>query len=138
MDKYLLVALVVGACILLVIYTQLAPSGGQKNFKQIVQQAFGRYKVIEKNYTIMICEINHRNEPEELVFIRIAPAQKKNLRISRRMLIATYPKATSVREMRKDFKDYVTERLASTRATTAASARHTAKSIEYSKLGHTA
>ena len=48
MDKYLLVALVVGACILLVIYTQLAPAGGQKNFKQIVQQAFGRYKVIEK------------------------------------------------------------------------------------------
>ena len=44
MDKYLLVALVVGACILLVIYTQLAPSGGQKNFKQIVQQAFSRYK----------------------------------------------------------------------------------------------
>ena len=59
MDKYLLVALVVGACILLVIYTQLAPAGEQKNFKQIVQQAFGRYKVIEKNYTIMICEINH-------------------------------------------------------------------------------
>lgn len=25
----------------------------------------------------MICEINHRNEPEELVFIRIDPAQKK-------------------------------------------------------------
>ena len=108
MDKYLLVALVVGACILLVIYTQLAPSGGQKNFKQIVQQAFSRYKVIEKNYTIMFCEINHRNEPEELVFIRIDPAQKKNLRISGRMLIATYPKAPSVREMRKDFKDYVT------------------------------
>ncbi|MBK5646526.1 MAG: hypothetical protein I4N51_05015, partial [Acinetobacter sp.] len=49
-----------------------------------------------------------RNEPEELVFIRIDPAQKKNLRISGRMLIATYPKAPSVREMRKDFKDYVT------------------------------
>jgi len=55
----------------------------------------------------MICEINHRNEPEELVFIRIDPAQKKNLRISGRMLIATYPKAPSVREMRKDFKNYV-------------------------------
>ena len=49
MDKYLLVTSVVGACILLVIYTQVAPAGGQKNFKQIVQQAFGRYKVIEKN-----------------------------------------------------------------------------------------
>ena len=48
MDKYLLVTSVVGACILLVIYTQVAPAGGQKNFKQIVQQAFGRYKVIEK------------------------------------------------------------------------------------------
>ena len=89
-------------------WDHLSPAGGQKNFKQIVQQAFGRYKVIEKNYTIMICEINHRNEPEELVLIRIDPAQKKNLRISGRMLIATYPKAPSVREMRKDFKDYVT------------------------------
>ena len=68
MDKYLLVALVVGACILLVIYTQLAPAGGQKNFKQIVQQAFGRYKVIEKNYTIMICEINHRNVPKRKIY----------------------------------------------------------------------
>jgi crossover junction endodeoxyribonuclease RuvC len=33
---------------MMVIYTQLAPAGGQKNFKQIVQQAFSRYKVIEK------------------------------------------------------------------------------------------
>ncbi len=41
------------------------------------------------------------------LFVSI-PAQKKNLRISGRMLIATYPKAPSVREMRKDFKDYVT------------------------------
>lgn len=77
MDKYLLVALVVGACILLVIYTQLAPAGGQKNFKQIVQQAFSRYKVIEKNYTIMICEINHRNEPEDLsLFVSILLKRK--------------------------------------------------------------
>lgn len=107
MNQYLWVSIVIGACILLVIYTQLTPKGKAKNFKKIVQQTFRHHKVIEKNATIMICEINHRNEPEELVFIRIDPTQKKKLRTSGRMLIATYPKPPSVQEMRKDFKAYL-------------------------------
>jgi hypothetical protein len=68
---------------------------------------FGKYKVIEKNQTIMICEINHRNELDELVFIRIDPNQKKNIRSFGRRVTFTYSKQPSVREMRQDFAQYL-------------------------------
>ncbi|MDN5512825.1 hypothetical protein [Acinetobacter sp.] len=74
MDKYLVVAIVVIVCIGIVIYTQHADAAStSRSFKDIVQKEFGKYKVIEKNQTIMICEINHRNELDELIFIRIDP-----------------------------------------------------------------
>lgn len=108
MDKYLVVAIVVIVCILIVIYTQRANSGSSnKSFKQIVQNEFSKYRVIEKNQTLMICEINHRNEPDELVLIRIDPNQKKNIRNFGRRVTFTYPKQPSIREMRKDFAPYL-------------------------------
>ncbi len=75
------------------------------SFKQIVQKTFPKYKIIEKNQQIMICEINHRNEPDELVFIRIG--NPKNIRKSGRMVIADYPKAPSPQEMKSDFGRYL-------------------------------
>lgn len=108
MEKYLVVAIVVVICILLVIYTQSTDSGSaNKSFKEIVQKEFPQYKVIEKNQTIMICEINHRNQPDELIFIRIDPNQKKNVRSFGRRVTFTYSKQPSVREMRKDFAPYL-------------------------------
>ena len=108
MEKYLVVAIVVVVCILLVIYTQRADtSSTEKSLKEIVQKEFPQYKVIEKNQTIMICEINHRNEPDELIFIRIDPNQKKNVRNFGRRVTFTYSKQPSVREMRKDFAPYL-------------------------------
>ena len=78
MDKYLLALVVDCMAYLLVIYTQLAPSGGKKKIlSKSYSRHFSRYKVIEKLHHYMICEINHRNEPEELVFIRIDPAKRK-------------------------------------------------------------
>ncbi|MGX5698401.1 hypothetical protein ACWKWF_02145 [Acinetobacter kookii] len=75
MDKYLVVAIVVIVCIFIVIYTQRADTGSaSRSFKDLVQKEFNKYKVIEKNQTIMICEINHRNELDELVLIRIDPS----------------------------------------------------------------
>lgn len=71
--------------------------------KDLVQKTFPKYKIIEKHQTIMICEINHRNEPDELVFIRINPYQQKSLRQSGRMLIADYPYKPSAKEMKRDF-----------------------------------
>jgi hypothetical protein len=110
MDKYLIVAIVIAICIVMVIYTQRGESSsrsGNTSFKDIVQKEFMKYKVIERNQTIMICEINHRNEPDELVLIRIDPNQKKNIRNFGRRVTFTYPKQPSIGEMRKDFAQYL-------------------------------
>lgn len=111
MDKYLVVAIVIAICIVMVIYTQRGGSSssrsGNTSFKDIVQKEFMKYKVIERNQTIMICEINHRNEPDELVLIRIDPNQKKNIRNFGRRVTFTYPKQPSIGEMRKDFAQYL-------------------------------
>ena len=108
MNKYLVVAIVVIVCIVLVIYTQrAAPGSASTSLKDIVQKEFDKYKVIEKNQTIMICEINHRNELDELVFIRIDPNQKKNIRNFGRRVTFTYSKQPSLKEMRKDFAPYL-------------------------------
>lgn len=110
MEKYLVVAIVIAICIVMVIYTQRGESSsrlGNTSFKDIVQKEFVKYKVIERNQTIMICEINHRNEPDELVLIRIDPNQKKNRRSFGRRVTFTYPKQPSIGEMRKDFAPYL-------------------------------
>lgn len=110
MDKYLVVAIVIAICIVMVIYTQRGESSsrsGNTSFKDIVQKEFMKYKVIKRNQTIMICEMNHRNEPDELVLIRIDPNQKKNMRSFGRRVTFTYPKQPSIGEMRKDFAPYL-------------------------------
>ena len=110
MDKYLVVAIVIAICIVMVIYTQRgggSSRSGNMSFKDIVQKEFMTYKVIERNQTIMICEMNHHNEPDELVLIRIDPNQKKNIRNFGRRVTFTYPKQPSMSEMRKDFAPYL-------------------------------
>ncbi len=103
MEKYLVVAIV--------IYIQRGAGSssrsGNSSFKDIVQKEFMKYKVIERNQTIMICEMNHRNEPDELVLIRIDSNQKKNIRNFGRRVTFTYPKQPSIGEMRKDFAPYL-------------------------------
>lgn len=110
MDKYLVVAVVIIICIVMVIYTQRSGSSsrsGNTSFKDIVQKEFPKYTVIERNQTIMICEMNPRNQLEELVLIRIDPNQKKNIRNFGRRVTFTYPKQPSMSEMRKDFAPYL-------------------------------
>lgn len=77
------------------------------DFKGLVGKTFPKYKIIEKHGTVMICEINHRNEPDELVFIRIRPNQQKNIKKSGRMLIVDYPKQPTAAEMKADFKNHL-------------------------------
>lgn len=78
MDKYVLVGIVFVLCIVLVVYTQISSgSSSAKTLKQKLQTEFPKFKIIEKSDTLMICEINHRNEPEELVIIRVDSNQKK-------------------------------------------------------------
>ena len=75
--------------------------------KELVKKTFPKYKIIEKHGTVMICEINHRNEPDELIFIRVHANQKKNIKKSGRMLIVNYPKVPTATEMKRDFKDHL-------------------------------
>lgn len=108
MDKYLVVAIVVIACIVLVIYTQRADSGSaKKSFKDIVQKKFSPYKVIERNGVIVIGEYNTHDQFEERIMIRIDQNQEKNIRNFGRRVTFTYNKQPSVREMRQDFAPYL-------------------------------
>jgi len=75
--------------------------------KELVKRTFPKYKIIEKHQTIMICEIDHRNEPDELVFIRISPNQRKNIKKSGRMLICDYPQNPTAKEMLSDFRGHL-------------------------------
>ena len=109
MEKYFIVGLVALILIVVVWYTQVS-SGENKDpntLKQTLQKAFPQYSVIEQNGTIMICEINHRNEPDELVFIRVDRNQEKNVRMFGRRATITYKKAPSVREIKKDVAAYL-------------------------------
>ena len=77
------------------------------SLKEVVKKTFPEYKIIEKHQTIMICEINHRNEADELVFIRIKPNESKNIRKSGRMLICDYPQNPTAQEMLSDFRGHL-------------------------------
>lgn len=109
MDKYVLVGIVFVLCIVLVVYTQISSgSSSAKTLKQKLQTEFPKFKIIEKSDTLMICEINHRNEPEELVIIRVDSNQKKNIRTFGRRATITYPKQPSIKEIKKDVVPYLT------------------------------
>lgn len=111
MDKYLIVAIVFAACIVMIIYTQMGDKKKQdKNlsFKEKLQKEFSNFNVVERNQNLIICRENpNQRIPEELVLIRIDPEQKKNLRTSGKMLIATYTKQPSIREVKKDSAAYL-------------------------------
>lgn len=108
MDKYLIVTIVLVLCLILVFYTQKsqdAQTGG--SLKDMLKKAFPQYQVIEKNDTIIICEINPRNALEELIVIRVDPNQKKNFRSFGRRITITYPKQPSIKEIKKDTLQYL-------------------------------
>ena len=110
-DKYIVVAIVVAACLLLIIYTQFdRQNEDDKNlsFREKLQKAFPQFKIVERNHNLIICrEIENQRIPEELVLIRVDPNQQKNLRTSGKMLIATYTKQPTVREVKKDAAPYL-------------------------------
>ncbi|MBJ9952138.1 MULTISPECIES: hypothetical protein [unclassified Acinetobacter] len=113
LEKYLIVGIVFAACIVLIIYTQLDSSKKQDkhlSFKEKLQKEFPNYKILERNQNFIISrESANPRIPEELVLIRIDPEQKKNLRNSGKMLIATYAKQPSIREVRKDALPYLNQ-----------------------------
>ncbi|WP_336931619.1 hypothetical protein [Acinetobacter bereziniae] len=79
----------------------------EKNLKELVKKTFPKHTIIEKFGTVMICEINYRNEPDELVFIRINPSKKKNINKTGRRLNAEYPAVPTARELKIDFQKHL-------------------------------
>ena len=77
------------------------------NLKDLVKKTFPKHISIEKFGTVMICEINHRNEPDELVFIRINPSRKKKINKTGRRLNAEYPAVPTARELKIDFEKHL-------------------------------
>ena len=75
------------------------------SFKQKVQNAFPKYTVLLRSQSVMICELDTRGQPEELVVIRIVPNASKSLIFKSRILVATYPTEPSVPEMKRDFQN---------------------------------
>ena len=75
------------------------------SFKQKVQNAFPKYTVLLRSQSVMICELDTRGQPEELVVIRIEPNSRKSLSFKSRILVATYPIEPSIQEMKRDFQN---------------------------------
>ena len=110
MDKYLIIVIVLVVCILMIVYTQMEtkPKTDPLSLKDMLQKEFPMYKIVERNQNIIICkEIPNQRVDEELVLIRIDPNQQKNLRNTGKMLIATYAKQPSLREIKKDTAAYL-------------------------------
>ena len=70
-----------------------------------MKATFPKYTIIEKFDTVMICEINHRNEPDELVFIRTGEAKK--IKKEGRRITITYPKKPTKNQLKKDLGKYL-------------------------------
>lgn len=78
----------------------------KKTFKQVVESTFPKYVIREKSGQIMICEYNHRNEANELVFIRTNQKEKSIEKVGN-MIIAKYIKEPNPIEMINDFGRYL-------------------------------
>ncbi|PVZ83137.1 hypothetical protein C9426_27255 [Serratia sp. S1B] len=96
--------LIIISLVLILIVKKLKESK-KENFKDLVKKAFPKYVIREKNEQIMICEYNHRNEPEEIVFIKIS--NNKNIKKSGRLIIAEYAKKPTIKEMKQDLGKYL-------------------------------
>lgn len=73
--------------------------------REIVKKTFPKHTIIEKNNQIMICEINHRNEPDERIFIRTG--RRKKIEKSGRFIIAEYSKKPTGKELKNDLTKYL-------------------------------
>ena len=110
MNILIVLILLVGTiAILFIIKNQKGHNIKKKNIslKELVKETFPKYKIIEKHQTIMICEINHRNEPDELVFIRINSNKPKSIKYSGRMMIIDYPFKPNSKELKIDINKHL-------------------------------
>jgi len=95
------------AIVIIIFFIFKNKKSNERNLKTLVKKTFPKHIIIEKFGTVMICEINHRNEPDELVFIRINPNRKKNINQNGRRLNAEYPAIPTARELKTDFSKHL-------------------------------
>ena len=108
MNPWVVVVLVMAICIVIIMYTQLDTRAKDlETLKAQLKKAFPQLKIIEKHGTVMICEVSHRNEPEELVFIRVHPNTPKSIRPFGRRVTITYPSWPTVKQIKQDAMSYL-------------------------------
>lgn len=100
--KKMLAVLAIIIFVIVIILYKLK-SKKEANIAKVIKNNFSKYIVIEKFGTTMICEINHRNEPDELVFIRV-DGKKKNIKKVGRRVHIQYAKTPSEYELKQDLK----------------------------------
>jgi len=72
------------------------------SLKELVKNTFPKYHIIDKNQTIMICDFDVRNEPDELAFIRLDQKQRKSIKKIGRRFVINYNKMPSSKELKND------------------------------------
>ena len=75
--------------------------------KEIAKKTFPKHIIIEKFDTVMICEINHRNEPDELAFLRLNTNRPKTIKKEGRRLKVEYQKMPTSTELKRDLKQVI-------------------------------
>ncbi|MGY0203188.1 hypothetical protein ACW7EJ_06160 [Acinetobacter soli] len=73
------------------------------SLKEAIQREFGRFSIKERNGQILICEIDHRGEFNELIFVRFEVNCEKRVENKGRFIVASYPYVPNGAEMRRDF-----------------------------------
>lgn len=110
MNTVIGIAIAIGIIVILIVIKNKKPKINQNknvNLKDVVKKTFPKYKIIEKHGTVMVCEINHRNEPDELVFIRVEANKTKKITQFGRRFKVVYPKIPSSKELKIDFGKYL-------------------------------
>ncbi len=97
-----LLIVIIGIAIGYFIYMKMKKG---ESLEMIVKKSFPKHLIINKFGTVMICEINHRNEPDELIFIKTGT--HKSIKKEGRRIVATYPNKPTSKELKKDLQKYI-------------------------------
>ncbi len=106
MDRLIILLIILGFIAIIFIVKKnkkITTNNPKLSLKDLAKKTFPKYKIIEKHGTVMICEIDHRNEPDELVFIRVEPGKQKKITQMGRRYKAEYPAIPTANELKSDF-----------------------------------
>ena len=75
--------------------------------KTLVKGTFPNHLIIEKAGTIIICEPNQNNGPDERIYIRIVPNKEKHISQFGHIFKVEYPIIPSSKELKADFSKFL-------------------------------